>query len=79
MGSAEESALFATVGACMPSEQVCGRRGLVRRVSAFCVTKTVLERCRKTRAVLETRAGYRVRVYCTGLLCTGLLSYVSRK
>jgi len=29
-----------------------------------------------TRAVLETRTGYRVRVYCTGLLCTGILSYV---
>jgi hypothetical protein len=28
---------------------------------------------------LETRTGYRALVYCTGLLRTGLLSYVSRK
>jgi hypothetical protein len=28
---------------------------------------------------VETFAGYWARVYCTGLLRTGLLSYVSRK
>ena len=28
---------------------------------------------------VDTRAGYRARVYCTGLLRTGLLSYVSRR
>jgi hypothetical protein len=76
MGSAQESGLFATVGACVPS-QVCGRRGLVQCVSAFCTTETVLEMCRKTRAVLETRTGYRARVYYIGLLCTGLL-YILR-
>jgi hypothetical protein len=33
----------------------------VKRVSVFYVTETVLERCRKTRAVLETRTEYRAR------------------
>jgi hypothetical protein len=75
---AEESALFATVGACVPS-QVCRRRGLWETSLRLFWTETVLERCRKPHAVLETSTGFQAHVYCTGLPSTGLLSYVSRK
>jgi hypothetical protein len=35
--------------------------------------------CNTFSVCVETRTGYSVRVYCTGLLRIGLLSYVSRK
>jgi hypothetical protein len=62
------------------------RRGLVKRVTAFCKAATVLGKgpenaCGETRfpcVLKHARDSGHVRVYCTGLLRTGLLSYVSR-
>ena len=57
----------------------------MRRVSVLSTRKPSGKKlpenaCGETRfPCVETRAGYRARVYCTGLLRTGLLSYVSRK
>ena len=55
------------------------RRELVKRGTPFCTGGNRVAKPPENACVLETRTGYRGSVYCTGLLRTGLLSYVSRK
>jgi hypothetical protein len=90
MGSAEECALVGTLYMRVRL-RVCWQRFLrrlkkrkkraceTRAVPRFVLAETALRQPPEiTRACSELRAGYRGRVYRTGLLRTGILSYVSR-
>ena len=79
MGSAEECALVGTLVYMHVRLRVCWKRCPRRLSYAFCMTETVLDKVPENACVFGTRTGYRGRVYCAGLLRTGLLSYVSRK
>jgi hypothetical protein len=59
------------------SLHACASESLLEKMY---IKETVLDKVPENACVFGTRTGYRGRVYCTGLLRTGLLSsYVSRK